>query len=244
MSDQEMSKSGNPIYRYDDVVPNEFRPAIGDDQNIDAISDHIEKHIGPIELVYHEIVSDHVHIDIHWVKPSEKFPFNTLVTSGMSDLPMHVPEGLENFRFAELCILLPSNWKIDKKAFEDENNYWPVRWLKTIARFPHEYNTWVGEGHTIPNGENAAPFADNTKLGCMLLLSSYTFGEEFTTLEINDQKNIHFHCLIPLYKEEMLLKLKKGSDALLDKFDKYEISEIINNNRVNTAAKKGLFGLW
>ena len=251
MAEQEYSDSGDPIYRYNAGKSKEFTHVIGDEQNIEAISEHIEKHIGKIEIVFHEIVSDLVHIDVHWVKPTEQFPFHTLVTSGMSDKPMTVPEGLDDHKYSELCILLPVDWQIDgtsyitmEEAFKNENNYWPIRWLKAIARFPHEYDTWVGHGHTIPNGENADPFADNTKLGCMILFPSLSLGGQFFTLKINEQKTINFYCLYPLYKEEMNFKLKNGSDALLDKFEKYNLTDIVDINRKNTCSKKGLFGLW
>lgn len=251
MTEQELSESGNPIYRYDDKQEREFKPAIGDGENIELISDHIEKHVGKIETVFHEIVSDIVHIDVHWVKPNEKFPFHTLVTSGMSDLPMNVPEGYDVSKYLELCILLPENWKINgsdyqlmEEAFKDENNYWPVRWLKTIARFPHEYETFLSYGHTVPNGENADPFSESTKLGCMLLMPSLSLGNKFFELKVNDEKTINFYCLYPLYKEEMDFKLKKGTDDLIDKFEKYNVSDIIDINRHNTCLKKGLFGLW
>ena len=251
MAEQEYSESGDPIYRYDNAKPKEFTFAIGDEQNIEAISEHIEKHIGKIEIVFHEIVSDLVHIDVHWVKPTKQFPFHTLVTSGMSDKPMTVPQGLDDHKYAELCILLPEDWQIDgtsyltmEQAFKNENNYWPVRWLKTIARFPHEYDTWVGHGHTIPNGENADPFAENTKLGCMILFPSLSLGSNFFNLRINEDKNINFYCLYPLYKEEMNFKLKNGSDALLDKFEKHNLTDIVDIKRKNTCGKKGLFGLW
>ncbi|WP_224994400.1 suppressor of fused domain protein [Cesiribacter sp. SM1] len=251
MNENEKSLSGSPVYRYEHVQPKEFTPAIGDGENIEAISNHIEKHVGTIASVFHEIVSDLVHIDVHWVKPSASFPFHTLVTSGMSDKPMTVPEGMEEHQYAELCILLPADWEINgdglklmEEVFRDEKNYWPVRWLKIIARFPHEYNTWVGWGHTIPNGENAAPFAENTALGCMLLMPAVSLPTEFLELKINDHKTINFYCLYPLYKEEMEYKLNKGSDALLGKFEKYNISNVVDINRPNTCRKKGFLGLW
>jgi hypothetical protein len=251
MAEQEYSESGEPIYRYDHVKPKDFTLAIGDTSNIEAISGHIEKNIGKIDGVFHEIVSDLVHIDVHWVKPTEKFPFHSLITSGMSDLPMAAPEGFEAHKYTELCILLPKDWPIDwtdyqttEEVFKEERNYWPVRWLKTIARFPHEYNTWVSHSHTIPNGENADPYADNTGFGCMILLPGLSLGPAFLHLKINDEKTITFYCLYPLYKEEMELKLKKGSDALIDKFEKYHVTDIFDIERPNTCLKKGLWGLW
>lgn len=251
MTEKEYSGSGNPIYRYKDKENREFKPAFGDGEHIEQISRHIEAYVGKIETVFHEIISDIVHIDIHWVKPSEKYPFHTLVTSGMSDLPMKVPEGYDVNKYLELCVLLPETWSFDGKyystmedAFKDENNYWPLRWLKTIARFPHEYETFLGYGHTIPNGENADPFADNTKLGCMLLLPSLSLGNQFFELTISEEKMINFYCLYPLYKEEMDFKLKKGTDALIDKFEKFNVMDIVDINRKNTCIKNGLWGLW
>ncbi|TDO25794.1 suppressor of fused domain protein [Sediminibacterium goheungense] len=251
MTEQEYSESGNPIYRYDDKKDRELQPAIGDGENIEAISNHIENCVGKVETVFHEIVSDIVHIEVHWVKPTDKFPFHTLVTSGMSDLPMTIPDGYDINQYIELCILLPENWTIDgtdfqtmEEAFQDENNYWPVRWLKAIARFPHEYETFLGYGHTIPNGELAAPFSENTKLGCMLLLPSLSLGNNFFELKVNEEKTINFYCLYPLYKEEMDFKLKKGTDELINKFEKYNIRDVVDINRKNTCLKKGFLGMW
>lgn len=242
MEEKERTPTGDPIYRYTEPANEGFVPA-GGVEHIEEISNHIEKHLGPIEMVFHEMISHLVHVDVHHVKPSENLPFHMLVTSGMSDKPMHVPEGLEEHQYAELCMLLPANWPISQEDFQDENNYWPVRWLKQIARFPHEYDTWVGWGHTIPNGPDATPFADNTFLGCMLLLPSLSMPGEFFTLNTQDGLAIHFYCLYPLYKEELDYKLNKGADKLIDKFEKYAISDVLDVNRKNTCRKKGFFGL-
>ncbi|MDO7844897.1 suppressor of fused domain protein [Hymenobacter sp. M29] len=240
----ELSPSGAPIYRYEDVEPAPFELASGDDVTISAISDHIERHLGPVKGVYHEIISDKVHLDVHVVAPSADFPFYALITSGMSDRPMNVPPEAsadDAPRFAELCILLPSTWNIPDdpadiaEVFEDENVYWPIRWLKILARLPHEYHTWLGFGHTIPNGENAEPFSDETELGCMLLLTALSLPEEFQTLEISSDKTVQFYTLYPIYREEMDLKMEQGVDALLDKFDEHGIGDVLDLTRPNTA---------
>lgn len=250
MSD-ETSPGGSHIHRYEDHVEKGFEPASGDGENIVAISDHIEKYIGKIESVFHEIISDKVHIDIHWVKPSARYPFHKLITSGMSDMPMNVPKGYEHLRYAELCILLPVDWKLEARSyalmeevFSDERNYWPVRWLKNIARFPHEFNTWIGAYHTMPNGQDADPFADNTELGCMFIYPSIMLPQEFSTLSVSENKLINFYSLYPIYKEEMNYKLEKGSEALLDKFENNNVSEIVNVSRANTCIRKKFLGIW
>lgn len=236
----EKSESGQPIYRYENK-PKDFQFPQGD-PSIDEITKHIEQHIGKIDTVYHELVSDKVHIDVHWVKPTPERRFHTLVTSGMSDLPMKVPEGMEEFQYSELSICLPEEWKLAEEDLKDEKNYWPLRWLKYLARFPHEYDTWLGWGHTIPNGDPPQPFAENTQMNTMLLLPSVTFPPEFRQLSLPN-KTINFFALIPLYQEEAELKLKKGAEALFDGFDKNGVMDVLRVTRPNTVRKKR-FGLF
>lgn len=235
-----VSLSGAPIFRYTDGEK-EWEAAQGE-ECIEQISDHIERHIGTVDMVFHEVLSDTVHIDVHHVKPTPERPFHTLVTSGMSDLPMSVPEGAEVPRYLELMVTLPEHWQLDEEAMKNEQWYWPVRQLKFLARFPHKYDTWLGWGHTLPNGDPAEPFADNTQLSGVLILPSVTVPQGFHSLEINAEKTISFMSIVPLYEEEMNLKLRKGSEALLDRFDKHGITDLILENRKNTAKKR--FGFF
>lgn len=140
-----VSMSGAPIVKHD--APTEWQPPQGE-ECIEQISEHLEAYLGGIETVFHEVVSDTVHIDVHFVNPTEEFPFCRLVTSGMSDLPMTAPENADVPKYVELMITLPGTWKIDQTSFKNESWYWPVRLLKDLARLPHKYNTWLGWGHT------------------------------------------------------------------------------------------------
>jgi len=238
--DNLVSLSGDPIFRYSDGEK-EWESPKGE-ESLEEISDHIEKHIGNIEMVYHEIVSDTVHIDVHHVAPTKERPFHTLITSGMSDLPMVVPTEYEAPKHLELMATLPEHWKVDQESFQNEEWYWPVRQLKIFARFPHKHDTWLGFGHTMPNGDPAEPYAPNTRLNGAILLPSILVPEEFWVLNIGNNKKINFLSIVPLYEEEMNLKLRKGSDELLDKFGKYEITDLVDINRKNVAKRK--FGFF
>ena len=69
-----------------------------DDVLIDAITEHIESYydgFGEDAIVLHEVISELVHIDVHVVKPTDERPYYTLITSGMAERPMTVPEGLK-----------------------------------------------------------------------------------------------------------------------------------------------------
>jgi hypothetical protein len=233
-----VSLCGNPIYHHTESTP---WSAPQGEVCIEQISTHIERHLGTIETVFHELVSDTVHIDVHFVKPSEKFPFVRLVTSGMSDLPMTTPPEIDVPKFVELVVTLPPDWKLDQKSLEDENWYWPVRQIKYLARLPHKYQTWLGWGHTVPNGDPAEPYAANTELNGSIVLPSITVPDAFHTLKIDEEKEITFYAVVPLYKEEMDLKLRSGTDKLLERLGKKGITDVIDPKRTNVARK--LFGL-
>jgi len=207
------------------------------------IEKHIEQHIGPISMVWHEVISDLVHIDIHQVPPTADRPYWTLITSGMSDLAMQTPEGAEDFAHAELMLCLPKDWKMEQADWNDEANYWPIRWLKICARFPHEYKTWMAWGHTLPNGDPAQPYAENTQFCCMLLATPRTVSTEFWSLKVREDKTINFFGLYPLYPGEMDLKLSKGAEHVENLFDRKKITELLDLNRQDVSAKSW-WKLW
>jgi len=237
----DVSPGGSPIMVHS--REKDFTPPQGE-EHIEAIGAHIERHLGPVSGVFHEIISDLVHIDVHVVPATEQFPYLRLVTSGMSDLPMTVPDEVDADvpRFMELMVTLPADWPISQDAFEDERNYWPVRLLKGLARLPHEYDTWLGFGHTIPNGHPSEPYAPGVGFDGAIVLPPVTTPEDFAELALEDGKVITFMTIIPLYPEEMDLKLKKGAEALLDRFDAKNIQDVIEPGRTNVAKKR--FGLF
>jgi len=171
------------------------------------------------------------------MSPTEEEPFWVLYTNGMSDLPMTIPDEIqeqmeENIERAELMIFLPASWELTQESLQDENNYWPIRLMKMLARFPHQYNTWLGYGHTIPNYQEYEPYADGTGLNGVVL---FQLSEEISVIPTKDGNKIHAYFLIPLYKEEMEYKLEHGMDALLDKlFELEDDALILNPNRRNT----------
>lgn len=232
----EKSPSGASIIRYEQrSKPFEAAYAPPD---IDEIQSHIETHIGKIGSIFHELVSDLVHIDVFYIKPTPERNYITLVTGGMSYRPMNTPPGNEAYQYTELMLCLPPDWPLTMEDMKNERNYWPIRQLKTLARFPHEYDTWLGFGHTIPNGNRPRPFASNTKLCGMMLFPPTLFTKEFLALHSSTGKTILFFNLIPLCNAEMDFKLNKGLEPLIELFDKHKVSDIIDVNRPCVVEKK------
>jgi hypothetical protein len=156
----------------------------GDPELIEGVCDHVRRHVGPIAQVLHEERSRHVHVDVHIVRPTAARPHYTLVTSGMGQRRMTTPPGSEAYAFGELVMKLPRTWRMSFRSWRDEKHYWPIRWLMDLARYPHEAGTWLGRGHTIPNGVEAAPFAPNTNL-CGFILDTVRDPPELAELELS-----------------------------------------------------------
>jgi hypothetical protein len=142
---------------------NPFRKSKGDVSIITSVSKHIETHLGEIAWVMHEKESPLVHVDVYVVRPTKEREHQYLVTSGMSEKSMPVPAGASDGRYAELILGLPPDWPLSQDAFKDEANWWPIRLLKGLARYPHENKTWLYTGHSIPWSTPPKPYADNTK---------------------------------------------------------------------------------
>lgn len=227
------SKSGNPIYRHQPKNRGRQYPRHAG-ENLAEIEAHFEKHIGEIGIVYHEMLSDLIHLDVLHIPATSERPYQVLFTSGVSDEVMNVPPGAEKFNRAELMIALPKDWPISMEAFEDEVNYWPVRWLKDVGRLPHEYDTWVGWYHTIPNGEPPEPIA-NTQFTGVMLAPAYWLGKDFFQLKTKQSETITIYNMIPLYLQEMELKLEVGAEELENRMDACAIDFVLDVNRRNAA---------
>ncbi len=231
-----------------DVIPT-------DEAHAGAIIEHVEQHVGRIDYIFRELVSEIVRIDVLRIPPTKQRPFYTLVTSGMSDKAMTVTEGGVELQFAELMICLPAEWPVAMDDFRDEKNYWPIRLLKVLARLPHEYDTWLSLSHTIPNGDPPHPYAENTGFCCALIVPPLTCSDEFRTLRLFEsageydeeteevEKCINFYAVLPLYRDEMDCKLHRGMDRLIDQLDRTRVTELLDLRR-KSSCPRGLWGLW
>lgn len=200
----------------------------------ESVENHIEKYLGKIHMVFHEIVSPDIHLDIYWIKTQMHGQnVNVLVTGGMSEREMNTPPDMKAFRYAELCIILPEDWKLTSEDFTDENNYWPVRMLKMLGRFPHDYNTWLCMEHTIEN-QDGKPYADSVRFTGALIFVAMSVNPKFHSMKFEGEA-VNFLTVIPLYPEEIKLKLELGIDALFEKLEKYGVNDILDISRPNVA---------
>lgn len=181
----------------------------------DVILKHVTNSFGSIKnSISEHIPGSRVAINIHIIPPSNNKNFITLVTTGMSDRPMDYSKEDSVYKYAELLLKLPLNWEIEKESMNDEKKSWPIAWFRKVAHIPHIYDGWIEEGVILPNGEPPQPFAENTKLSCMMVCRPKESELSNTNIK---QRNIRMYTLIPIYEEERNLALEKGYDYLLKK---------------------------
>ncbi len=203
-------------------------------KDMNKIENHIKKYLGDFDLVIHEEKSTDVHLDVIPLILDDRFPFNMLITMGMSAKPMNVPDEAEASAYAELVMLLPKDWKLDQKYWTENKYFWPISVIKHSAKFPHKNNTFFGFGHTINNGgktNDPEPYAENTDLNYMFIDKPRMLPDGFNHLKINDEKIIDFLCLVPIYPEEYEFKRILGANALVIAFEDNEVSQIVDIHR-------------
>lgn len=198
-----------------------------EEDELDALEEHIKEYYGDFPTVFHEISSPDIHCDVYIIPPSDEKNYYTLVTMGMGAHLMDIPDDLDPSEHgrAELLICLPPDWKVGENK---EEWFWPISLLKSLSRLPINHNSWLGWGHSIDNQQT---YAENTELSGSLLIypENVDDGAEYCVLPNGDRVN--FFEVIPLYREEMNFKIDNGTTALLEHMQ--QVEHIVDINRPN-----------
>jgi len=100
-----------------------------------------------------------------------------------------------------------------------------------LARLPHEYETWLGMWHSVPNGDPAEPFAVDTPFCAAMLVPPLRFPDEFRMIRTDDGREIELLAVLPLLRDEIEAKVRYGSDVLLDGFEAHGVTELFDPQR-------------
>lgn len=180
---------------------------------MNEIEDHFVKIFGGKDhRVYHELMSKYVHVDIHIAEPTEEIPYRVLYTTGMSDLPMTLPEDTPwdkkklNER-AELFCILPPEFGIeprDEDSEEDvERRSWILSSMQMAARFPHKHKCFLGNGHTIRFSEEGKGFTSAVLLNSDSRDFGGKYGDDLGFMQTEDGTYINLLCFIPIFDDEL-----------------------------------------
>lgn len=198
---------------------------------------HFRKHYGkPDKKVIREVVptSDYP-VVIHYISPSEKHEESAvLFTTGLSRFEMPAPKGEDRFRRAELMILLDKEWPAPPEAIKNAKWAWPIQWLRKIAGYPVQNETWLGANLTVLTDEEPPkPLGPGTAYTSWLLVS---LPMNESIVKCKDGTTIQIYQLFPLYTDEYQYARKHGADTLMRLLMKQGIQTHIVPKRPNAAA--------
>ena len=119
-----------------------------------------ERLFGKALNVSHELLPQIPHIDVYTFQRSRGDQIvYSLVTGGMSDLEMTLPRRAKD---------VPRRVELIFYCAEPREEY--IATLRWVAHFPHDSKSWLGHGHTMPNGNPPASFWGSTELDTLLFL--------------------------------------------------------------------------
>jgi hypothetical protein len=168
------------------------------------------------------------HIDVYLHKPGHNGrPFYTLVTGGMSDMPMKTTEDVppDVPRRTEIIFYLPP----DEEPSPEYANF-----LRTYARFVYDFETLLSWGHTIPNGDPPQPlFAGTNFVSVLFLFPLFDPDAKLSEYLVLDGDPVHFLWIVPLTQTEHRYKLEKGTNGLCDRFNRVKLPFVFHRNRAS-----------
>lgn len=193
---------------------------------------HVTRHVGEVAGSFVFPVGPTRSVELLQVEPTENKPFYVLVSFGMSLKPMPVPADIDEPRRAELLLALPEDWVFSP---DDDNFSWPLVMLAKLAALPGLSGGWLGFGHSIPNGDPPRPYAPSVGFTSAVLVPSLATFPEFHELPMPGEVPLYFHAVVPLYPSELKYKLEEGTAALLGRFDRAGVSELLQPGRDSVA---------
>jgi len=204
-------------------------PEVYSEKDFEIIDGAIAEYFGNFDNVFHEIVSDTIHIDVAIIEPNENKDYYTLATFGVGAKKMNFNDAYNRM---ELLIHLPKNWQVKSN---EEKWYWPIRLLKTLGRFPFGENTWLGQGHTIQYEEG---FIEGTDFAGVILDRALGNDGKYPLVYTEKGEQVHFLQVIPIYRTEMDFKISsEKAEDLLVLLPKVGHDYLVDVNRKNVIAK-------
>ena len=91
--------------------------------------------------------------------------------------------------------------------------------MRLLAQLPRKGNTWLGAGHSIPNGAPPHPYAEGCPFtGAVLFLPGEKNGPKpLDAVKLGAGRRLMLYIVVPVHPEEMQLKLDHGAEALEEK---------------------------
>ena len=167
-----------------------------------------------------------------------KTPVTVIMTNGLSDYCMPVPEKLAGEEYNELYFCLPSYWDWDDPS--NPNMNWVFDWIQRLAKYVVEKETWFGHGHTMPCGSDAKPLSETMKQNHFFLTHPMLLENELQTVQLGE-KTIHFLAIVPVFLKEFEFKQSRGTFKFMRKLINKGVTEKLDDFRDTVTKNKWRF---
>lgn len=180
-------------------------PYCADPRVIKTREDAYNLSFGAEAIIMHSTDRKAPHIDLYVFPPAGQRDFRVVVTGGMSDLPMSVPEESDAREYIELIMGIGA----------DQN--WAINLLKIAAEYPFDYDTFLDVKHTVPFG---GELGDGSSLSAFLFVEPRFLPPQLEEFEMNGIP-VRFLQAVAITTAEYEFALAEGSDKLETLLEKH-----------------------
>jgi hypothetical protein len=188
-----------------------------------------------LEAAGHEVFatlslgSKDAQVELVLLPPTNDFPFQTLFTVGLSKSALSGFSADQPQFFVELMMHLPLTWDLSHRFFQTPEYQWPAEWLKELAAgIANRTIVIPGQHVIISNDDPPKPLGAGTEQSCLLLLADFY---DFSPVDIDQAKKVHFYNVIPLYTEERDREKENGVVPLLEAMSRSPGSLVVHPDR-------------
>ena len=169
-----------------------------------------------------------VSVSVHVIEPENNRPYRTLLTTGVSEFPMHPPSGDQTQECAELMIRLPETWRVDPASIKDDaKSIWPVHWLRMCSHAMHDNGIWLGDGIVL---QAPRRIPDDWRFTGFLIVPS-----GLPKIVCEDGRQVTVYTIQPIHQAEFDLASQQGIKALVERLDAANARGPHDENRLSVA---------
>jgi hypothetical protein len=162
-------------------------------------------------------------------------PVTVIMTNGLSDYKMPVPEKVAGREFNEIYFCLPSYWEWED--LENPRMNWIFPWIQRLAKYVVDKQTWFGAGHTLPCGKEMQELSETMCQNHFFLSDPLLLEQQLEPIEV-EGKTIYMLAIIPIFPDEMDYKQGKGTFKFLQKLSNQGVTEKLDDFRSTVLKSK------
>ena len=152
-----------------------------------------------------------------------------VMTNGLSEKQMKVPEKFNQRKRCELYFCLPDYW--DWEEVENPQMNWVFVWIQKLAKHLLENETWYGPGHSFPAGNPPAEISKTMHQKFFMLSDPLLLETELQPVNLQNGEEVFFYAIIPLFEDEFDFKAAKTTVKFLKKFTAKRHTEKLDDFR-------------